>query len=396
MYNTGMSKYLAILIVFLTLGAAVYFFGGEITPLFFKPRTSLNDDHVGVSEETLNKDNSETASDNSPIEPVKVIAQDLEIPWEIAFINAHEMLVTERPGKLIKVTLGGDKTTVSEIRGVRHVGEGGLLGLVLHPDFSHNNKLYLYLTTNEGGGLTNRVESYTLQGETLVDREVLLDGIAGASNHDGGRMKFGPDGKLYITTGDAETGQSAQDTNSLNGKILRMNDNGSVPNDNPFGNYVYSYGHRNPQGLAWDSQGRLWSTEHGPSGLQSGYDELNLIEPGKNYGWPDIRGNQTGEGMETARIQSGGSDTWAPAGAVYYDGSIFFGGLRGETLYEAVLKGTEIAELRRHYSGEFGRIRAVVLGPDGLLYITTSNTDGRGRPNSGDDKIIRIDPSKLQ
>jgi len=175
---------------------------------------------------------------------------------------------------------------VIEVEGVEATGEGGLLGLAVHPQFVENQYLYLYLTSKEEGGVVNRVERYRLVENQLEEREVMVVGILGAAYHDGGRMEFGPDGKLYITTGDAGQPNLAQDKESLNGKILRINDDGSVPEDNPFGNQVYSYGHRNPQGLAWDSQERLWATEHGPSGLQTGNDELNLIVKGRNYGWP--------------------------------------------------------------------------------------------------------------
>ena len=190
-----------------------------------------------------------------------------------------------------------------------------------------------------------------------------------------------------------------QDLRNPLGKILRIDpqpgrhDEGySVPEDNPFGNYVYSYGHRNPQGLTWDDAGRLWSTEHGRSGALSGLDELNLVENGKNYGWPEIHGQEIRAGMETPKLHSGQFATWAPAGAAYVDGSIFFGGLRGEALYEAIIDGSVggSIELRENFKNEFGRIREVILGPDGAFYITTSNRDGRGSPVVEDDRVIRI------
>ncbi|KKR58957.1 MAG: Quinoprotein glucose dehydrogenase [Candidatus Curtissbacteria bacterium GW2011_GWC2_41_21] len=193
---------------------------------------------------------------------------------------------------------------------------------------------------------------------------------------------------MYITTGDAQEPSQAQDINSLAGKILRVTDEGKTASGNPFDNLVYSYGHRNPQGLAWDKDGRLWATEHGRSGIQSGLDEINLVEPGKNYGWPTIQGDEKRQGMETPQLNSG-SDTWAPAGAVFVGDSLFFSGLRGQALYEAVIAGDDIS-FKEHFKGEFGRIRNVVLGSDGYLYITTSNRDGRGTVKTGDDKIIKI------
>lgn len=319
---------------------------------------------------------------------IQIIAQDLQIPWEVVFLPTGEMLLTERPGTLLKI---GKERQIIQIEGVAHVGEGGLLGMVIHPDFSKNRFIYLYLTTRTGGNLTNRVERYRLDGNILSDRKIIIEGINGGVVHDGGRMAFGPDGYLYISTGDAGDSNSAQDNGSLNGKILRLTDDGLIPVDNPFGNAVYSSGHRNVQGIAWDSQGRLWATEHGPSGAETGNDELNLIEKGKNYGWPLIRGNERRDGMVSPIIQSGTTETWAPSGAVFFDGSILFAGLRGETLYKAEINDTQVT-LKRYFQGQFGRLRTVTVGPDGFLYILTNNTDGRGNPREGDDKLIKINP----
>jgi glucose/arabinose dehydrogenase len=267
--------------------------------------------------------------------------------------------------------------------------------MALHPDFEENNYLYLYLTAEAEQNLINRVERYQLIDDHWEDKTVVLEDIAGASYHDGGRMEFGPEGYLYITTGDAGEPDLAQDTNSLSGKILRINDDGTIPEDNPFDNEVYSYGHRNPQGLAWDSQGRLWATEHGPSGAQSGFDELNLIKKGGNYGWPEIRGDQTQQGMINPVIQSGADDTWAPAGLAVKNGILFFAGLRGSSLYQAEIQGEELVKLRANFQNEYGRLRAVRMGPDGYLYFTTSNQDGRGEVRPGDDKLIRVNPTSL-
>lgn len=175
---------------------------------------------------------------------------------------------------------------------------------------------------------------------------------------------------------------------------MRVTESGRAVANNPFNNKVFTLGHRNPQGLAWDSTGQLWSTEHGRSGVQSGLDELNLIISGKNYGWPTIQGNETRSGMVTP-IKNSESTTWAPAGAAFVDGSLFFGGLRGQTLYEAVLDNDTVTEVKEHFNSQFGRIREVVVGPDNMLYITTSNRDGRGSPQTNDDKILRINPAKL-
>lgn len=323
----------------------------------------------------------------------ETVAENLRIPWTIAFLPGGDMLVTERPGTLLRI--GIDRKQYP-IEGVKHVGEGGLLGLALHPEFEENHWIYLYFTTGLEGGTTNRIERYRFENDSLTEKTTIFSKIPGAVFHDGGCLAFGPDGYLYVTTGDAGNEHAAQDPQSLAGKILRIRDDGSIPDDNPFGNAVYSYGHRNPQGLAWDDLGRLWATEHGRSGALSGYDELNLIEKGKNYGWPEIQGSETQNNMETPDLHSGASTTWAPASAAYYQGSIFFGGLRGETLYQAVLPSTGGSpELKQHFPGAYGRIRAVVVGPDDMLYISTSNRDGRGSSASNDDRIIRIDPRSL-
>lgn len=323
-----------------------------------------------------------------PTEAITIIAEGLEAPWALAFLPDGSLLVTERPGRLLRLD-GGERQRY-EVPGVRQVGEGGLMGLALHPDFDSNRFIYVCLTAEGGRGLENRVERYRLE-DGLTGRTVIIDGIPGARYHDGCRLGFGPDGLLYITTGDAGRSDAAQDRSSLAGKILRLTPEGAVPADNPFGTAVYSYGHRNPQGLTWDDRGRLWSTEHGPSGGRSGFDELNLIEPGRNYGWPTIQGDGSAPGMERPKLHAGGN-TWGPGGAAYWNGRVFFGGLRGESLYEARLSESGAPMLRRHFRGEFGRIRAVRVGPDGMLYFTTSNRDGRGRARSGDDKVLRLDP----
>ncbi len=323
---------------------------------------------------------------------VEVVASGLDIPWEIVFLPGGELLVTERSGNLVLI---GKTATRIQVPNVEQRGEGGLLGLALDPDYAANNRIYLYLTSLENGQLVNRVERYVFKNGTLSDRKVIFEGILGASNHDGGRIEFGPDGYLYITTGDAQNSDSAQDITSLQGKILRITSEGEIPEGNPFASAVWSYGHRNPQGLAWDAEGRLWSTEHGPSGAGSGYDELNLITPGANYGWPEIQGEEEREGMVSPVIQSGGSVTWAPGDVEYLDGKLYFTGLRGSALYVVSLDGERIAGFDTFFSGDYGRLRAVRLGPDGYLYISTSNRDGRGNPGAEDDLILRVNPNLL-
>ena len=364
-----------IVIGFVALGA-MYALRDTMLPQFFEPTPS------GV-------ENGDTLGEAAPAE---VVAERLEIPWEIVFLPDGTLLVTERPGRLLYI---GEDRQVIEVSGVAHRGEGGLLGLALHPRFSSNRQIYLYLTTAQEGGLTNRVERYTFSNGSLSDRRVIIEGIPGAANHDGGRIAFGPDGMLYVGTGDAGSAERAQDTNSLAGNILRLAEDGSTPVDNPFGNAVYSYGHRNVQGLAWDSRGQLWATEHGRSGVQSGFDEVNKIVKGANYGWPQIQGDQMQEGMVAPELHSGATETWAPSGMTILNGHIIFAGLRGEALYTADISSGEAQALRAYLRGKYGRLRTVVIGPDDMLYILTNNRDGRGRPSAPDDRIIKIDPRTL-
>ncbi|MBI2640510.1 MAG: PQQ-dependent sugar dehydrogenase [Candidatus Sungbacteria bacterium] len=384
---------LAIFILFLVI--FYYFFGASVARLFYAPQNPPADLSRGSTTNTAYLISGD----------YEVVAQDLKIPWEIAFLPDGDLLVTERPGTLLRIPrpegprsrptevglgIGKDKKAY-RVEGVVHQGEGGLLGMALHPAFRQNNWIYLYLTSRVGGDLVNRVERYVLEKDRLSEKTLIIGNIPGASYHDGGRIEFGLDGMLYVTTGDAGKSNLAQDINSLAGKILRVREDGSIPADNPFGNAVWSYGHRNVQGIAWDDQGRLWATEHGRSGILSGFDELNLIEKGKNYGWPEIQGNEKRDGMEAPVFHSGADYTWAPADIEYMGGSLFFGGLRGEALYEVTIPGGEIPpKLKINFSGAFGRVRAVRLGPDGNLYITTSNTDGRGMEREGDDKIVRL------
>ncbi len=333
--------------------------------------------------------------DSADLPRLTTIAENLEIPWGLVFLPDNNLLVTERPGRVVHINLqSGKQTLVATLPEVVHIGEGGLLGIELHPEFERNNFIYLYYTyQNNGNNTLNRIVRMTYENQQLDNETIILDRIPGASNHNGGQIKFGPDNFLYITTGDAQIPSSAQNIQSLAGKILRVSDDGKPAPGNPFNNEVYSYGHRNPQGICWDENDQMFATEHGRSGAQSGLDELNLIRPGINYGWPEIQGNETHNEMQTPLLNSG-TTTWAPAGAVCINNQIYFGGLRGNALYEAVTQGDTV-ELKTHLDGELGRIRAVILGPDEMLYISTSNRDGRGTPSSGDDKIIRVNLEKL-
>ncbi len=320
------------------------------------------------------------------------LAKKLEIPWALDFLPDGSIIFTERPGRirLIHAQEGLLPEPLLTIDEVAHRGEGGLLGIAVHPDFTNNHFIYVYYTYQDNNNLANRVVRFRKENETFLDKKIIIDNIPAAAIHNGGRIRFGPDGLLYITTGDASSPDSAQDRNSLAGKILRLKDDGTAPLDNPFpGSPVYTFGHRNPQGLAWDAQGRLWATEHGSNAT----DELNLIEPGNNYGWPIIRGDEKIRGLEVPVIHSGG-ETWAPSGLAFLDGALFFAGLRSQSLYEAVIENKTVI-LRRHLNKNFGRLRDVVVGPDNLLHLLTSNRDGRGIPAADDDQIIRINPDKF-
>jgi glucose/arabinose dehydrogenase len=335
-------------------------------------------------DQTENQESNTTQTQQAP----EIVLENLNIPWEVAFLPDKSILITERGGNLLKI---GEERLAIPVSGVSHSGEDGLLGMVLDPQFTVNQNIYLYLTTQINGKIENRVERYKLVENNLSERIVIISGIPGSNNHDGGRIAFGPDGYLYITTGDAGDDDSAQDLSKLSGKILRINKDGLVPMDNPFDNEIYSYGHRNPQGLAWDNLGNLWATEHGRSGVQSGFDEVNLIVKGGNYGWPEIEGTQRREGMISPVAQSGESKTWAPSGMVYSNGRLLFAGLRGEAVYSLKIEnGKVIGEVTEHIAHQFGRIRTIVLGPDNLFYIITSNTDGRGNKKEGDDKLVKL------
>ncbi|MDP2605597.1 MAG: PQQ-dependent sugar dehydrogenase [Deltaproteobacteria bacterium] len=340
----------------------------------------------------------------APDVSIDVLVRGLDTPWAIDFAPDGRTFITERRGRIRVLERGHLRPDPWMTLDVASSGEAGLLGLALDPRFAQNFFLYVaYTYRNASGQMKNRLvrlREDPKTGKGILD-QVLIDNIAGANNHDGGRVKFGPDGKLYWSMGDAQESRLAQNLASLNGKILRLNPDGSIPKDNPFANsYVYSYGHRNPQGLAWQPKaGRLYATEHGPSGFQGCCrDEVNLIEPGKNYGWPEVRGDETREGMVPPVIHAGTSETWAPTGATFstrgpWAGSLLFTGLRGQTLYRLPLDPSDprkTGQLERHFYRRFGRLRDVVEGPDGNLYLLTSNRDGRGSPIEDDDRLIRL------
>jgi glucose/arabinose dehydrogenase len=331
----------------------------------------------------------------TPPEPVvEEVLTGLEAPWEVVFAPDGRTFITERPGA-IRVVEGGElREEPYAALDVREIGEGGQLGLALDPDFEENGYLYAYYTTeSESGDLVNRMVRLVEEGESATEDRVLLE-VPAYSIHNGGRVAFGPDGKLYATLGDAGEEGLAQEREVLAGKIVRLEPDGSVPEDNPFeGSPVYTEGHRNPQGLAWHpASGDLYAPEHGPTG----HDEVNRIRAGENYGWPEVAG-AGGEPEFVDPVVESGEDTWAPSGATFategpYAGDLFFTGLRGSALYRVALdeSGERAGEFEALLDGEFGRLRTVVEGPDGALYMLTNNTDGRGTPREGDDRLLRV------
>ena len=334
----------------------------------------------------------------------EVMATNLDIPWELVFLPSGDMLITERPGT-VRLMQNGElqEDPVFEFEDVVHErgAEGGLLGMTLHPAFSSNNWIYFYYTYEEDDEWRNRVVRFVLDEDMqFTEREVIIENLPGAFTHNGGRIKFGPDAKLYVTLGDAQRQDDAQNPDVLVGKILRLEDDGAIPDDNPYeGSPVYAKGLRNPQGISWHPQTwDLYSSQHGPTGN----DEFNKIVPGANYGWPDMEGFDGEEREEfTLPVLASGEDTWAPSGSTFYDGDVFpqwqneylLAGLRSVTLYRINLAGDE-PEMGPIVQGEFGRLRTVVQGPDGLLYLLTSNRDERAEPGDDDDRLIRIVPAE--
>lgn len=335
---------------------------------------------------------------------VETLAEGLEVPWEMEIAADGRIFFTERPG-VIRVMVDGRLLPDPVIRledPFRSEGEGGLLGLALDPEFQENGILYVYLTYERNGEILNRILRLKEANNTATIDRVLLDGLAGARNHNGGRMKIGPDGYLYITAGDRYQPELAQEKQSLGGKILRIARDGSIPEDNPFpGSPVYSYGHRNPQGLAWDPvNGQLYASEHG----QSAFDEINRIEPGANYGWPIIEGDEAlaeHPELKAPWIHSA-METWAPSGMTFvsqgpWKGQLLVANLRGNQVLRISFSSNrqEAQEIESMFQ-EWGRLRNIYEGPDGSLYIMTNNRDGRGRPGPADDRIFRLVPREKE
>ena len=321
---------------------------------------------------------------------LEVIAENLDIPWEIIPLRDGGMIVTERPGRIMLIE-NGTRTVLKELN-VSAIGEGGLLGAAIEHSFDESGYLYVYYTYRSGINNLNRVSRFPFDGVSLGDEQVLLEQIPGSTLHNGGRMKFGDDGKLYVTTGDALTTRLAQDKDSLAGKVLRINPDGSVPLDNPFpGSYVYALGLRNPQGLAWHPvTGKLYLSGHGPTRR----DHITVIEPGLNYGWPTIRCDQESDEF-AAHLICYEDFTLAPSGMDFVHlvdqqrVLLLVSGLRGNMVMVIELDEDGLVVSQTPILTELGRIRTVVFH-EGYVYIATNNTDGRGIPDENSDIILRF------
>ncbi len=324
--------------------------------------------------------------------PVKLtvagtVATGINVPWGLAFLPDRTALVAERDTAKVKRIAGSTVTEVGTIDGVDPSAEGGLLGLAVDPQFSTRPYVYVYFSSGED----NRIARYTYRGNRLSDPQVILTGIPMSGVHNGGRLAFGRDGFLYVGTGDGSDRPNSQNPESLGGKILRITGDGRPAPGNPRGDSpVYTLGHRNVQGLAFDERGRLYAAEFG----QNTWDELNAITAGANYGWPAAEGAEGLDGM-TDPIAQWSTDDASPSGIAYAQGTIFMAGLRGQRLWAIpVADGRRTGEPQAFFSGDFGRLRTVVTAPDGSLWVTTSNTDGRGDVRDGDDRILRITISR--
>jgi glucose/arabinose dehydrogenase len=300
-------------------------------------------------------------------------------PWGLVALRDGSLLVSERDTRQILRVSGTAKEPLRTIEEARPAGEGGLLGLAVAPG---ERQVFAYYTAAED----NRIVAMSFDGRTLGEPRVILDGIPKASIHNGGRMVVGPDGNLYVGTGDAGESDLAQDRESLGGKILRITLDGAPAPGNPFGNEVFSMGHRNVQGLAFDEQDRLWACEFG----SQDWDELNLVEEGANYGWPLVEGSGEGEGLTNPKVVWETGEA-SPSGLAYWQGELWMAGLRGERLWEIPVRGTDTGDPVGHFQGDYGRLRTVVVSADGeSLLLTGSNTDGRGDADDGDDRLLEV------
>lgn len=336
-------------------------------------------------------------STSAPVGTVREIATGLAVPWGLGFLPDGAAVVTQRDDARVLILRDGQVRDIGTVQGVEAAGEGGLLGLAVSPAFTDDRSVFVYSTAADD----NRIDRLVLGGgpgdETIAAQHTVLAGIPKAGVHNGGRLRFGPDGHLYVGTGDASDRAAAQDPGSLGGKILRITPDGAGAPGNPFPDapLVWSLGHRNVQCLDFDGDGRLWASEFG----QNTWDELNLVEAGGNYGWPTVEGPPTGSPTDAASTgfrapaRAWTTDEASPSGLAVLDGSVWMAGLRGQRLWQIPLTADGTGEPIPHLTGQWGRLRTVEPAPDGTLWITTSNTDGRGDVRDGDDRILALTTS---
>ena len=360
--------------------------GGNESTLEITGTTPAAPSDGGSPSESGSPSGSATDEPAGAPEVVDTIATGLEAPWGLDFLPSGDAIVTERDTRRV-LLVGGDGrhevTELSVIESAAPVGEAGLLGVAVSPDFDRDRTVYFYVTTEQD----NRVIRATLRGDELSEPEPVLTGIPKGPTHDGGRLEFGADGYLYVSTGETGEPELAQDPDSLAGKILRITTDGEPAPGNPLGTPPWTYGHRNVQGLAFDDDGNLWASEFG----QDTFDELNLIEKGDNYGWPEVEGKGGGEEYVDPQI-TWSTDVASPSGLAYLDGHLWMAALRGQRLWRVAVSDGQASEPTAFFVGDYGRMRTIAVAPDGNLWVTTSNRDGRGDPAPQDDRILLVDP----
>ncbi|MEU9227100.1 PQQ-dependent sugar dehydrogenase [Streptomyces massasporeus] len=332
----------------------------------------------------------ETPPAKGSVKVVRTVAEGLDSPWGLAPLPGGGLLVSSRDdGTIVRVDeKTGKKTEIGEVPGVSAAGEGGLLGIALSPDYASDHMVYAYFTSASDNRIVRMIyDEQKPAGEQLGAPDTVYKGIPKGFIHNGGRIGFGPDKMLYVGTGESGDTGLSQDKDSVGGKILRLTPEGEPAPGNPFPDSpVYSYGHRNVQGLAWDGRQRLFASEFG----QDTWDELNAIKPGDNYGWPEAEG-RSGDKQFHNPIDQWTTAEASPSGIAYAEGSIWMAGLRGKRLWRIPLNGTQAsAEPQAFLEGEYGRLRTVVSAGGDRLWLVTSNTDGRGSPKDGDDRILEL------
>ncbi len=416
-YDQSMLKILKYFFVIglITFSALLFFYSEQIKNLSDQIASKPYDARSIMSSSPIANEDSDVGVFDPTFDPknfdvpyeIKEVASGLFVPWSIAFTSENRALVTERNGVIREMVNGSiGKNQLIKFNDVKTSSEEGLMGLAVDPDYQSNKYLYTCYAYSNGSDLADKVVRLIDKGTTIEVDKVLLDKIPAASNHAGCRIKFGPDGMLYVTTGDATDKNIAQDLNSLGGKILRINKDGTPTSDGPFeDSEIYSYGHRNPQGIDWTANGELLESEHGPSGFDGppGGDEINLIHAGGNYGWPNVSHDKTDSKYQTPlqvftpAIAPGSLMVYKGDLFPQFKGKVFVGGLKGEGLYMISFENNsykKVSDISKIAEANFGRIREVVEAPNGEIYFTTSNRDGRGTLRDLDDKIYKITVKK--